>query len=461
MSTILEALRRLEEDNATSEPDGGLPPDTADPTGAAADGKPRPAAADPRATDELRDRILAEERANQPATSSRHADRAGEAGEAGDERGPSASRDSSGTTSWRWGPLAAVGLVVLVSGAFLVPSLFDSGLAPRSRVAAGESEAASARVAARERPAPAIEASVDRRRVDPPPSPSPSRTAIPTPAAAAAQPPVAPAAPSPAAQPAPRPPVATPVASAPPPSASAPPSASGSPDPSGSAKPHDARPIAVSALPIASAESRRAPNPAPAPSPTPSPRAASASSPHAAPSTPTTETPRRGEPERPSASLALVESARSSRVAEAKDTPIRPRPTPSERAPDAVSAAGRSSAARVGEASRTSAPGPRTRAGEGRARDTANENPPARGSTAPPIERISRPDIPDLTVLRTAWHPNPDRRSARIRLEASEDVLTLREGDAIGSLVVKEISPSAVLFEAGEVELRRRVGTGR
>ena len=74
------------------------------------------------------------------------------------------------------------------------------------------------------------------------------------------------------------------------------------------------------------------------------------------------------------------------------------------------------------------------------------------------LPRIAKPAIPDVSVLRTAWHPQPERRSARIQLAKSEDVMTLREGDAVGSLVVKEITPSSVLFAAGDVELRRRVG---
>jgi hypothetical protein len=36
--------------------------------------------------------------------------------------------------------------------------------------------------------------------------------------------------------------------------------------------------------------------------------------------------------------------------------------------------------------------------------------------------------------------------------------LNLREGDAVGGLVIREISPSAVVFNAGDVEIRRRVG---
>ena len=74
------------------------------------------------------------------------------------------------------------------------------------------------------------------------------------------------------------------------------------------------------------------------------------------------------------------------------------------------------------------------------------------------LPRIAEPAIPDLSVLRTAWHPQSERRSARIQLAKSEEVITLREGDAVGSLVVKEITPSSVLFAAGDVELRRRVG---
>jgi len=74
------------------------------------------------------------------------------------------------------------------------------------------------------------------------------------------------------------------------------------------------------------------------------------------------------------------------------------------------------------------------------------------------LSRIAKPRIPDVSVLRTAWHPQSERRSARIQLAKSEGILTLREGDAVGSLVVKEITPSSVLFAAGDVELRRRVG---
>jgi hypothetical protein len=66
--------------------------------------------------------------------------------------------------------------------------------------------------------------------------------------------------------------------------------------------------------------------------------------------------------------------------------------------------------------------------------------------------------LPDLTVIRTSWHPTADRRSAKIRLEEKNELVTLREGDTVGGMVIHEISPSAVIFTAGEVQIRRRVG---
>ena len=82
----------------------------------------------------------------------------------------------------------------------------------------------------------------------------------------------------------------------------------------------------------------------------------------------------------------------------------------------------------------------------------------SRPMQAPDVNRIDRRGLPDVVVVRTSWHPTPDRRTARIRVVASEEVLTLRQGDAIGGLVVLEITPSSVLFEAGKVEIRRKVG---
>jgi hypothetical protein len=69
-----------------------------------------------------------------------------------------------------------------------------------------------------------------------------------------------------------------------------------------------------------------------------------------------------------------------------------------------------------------------------------------------------------VQVVRTRWHPQADKRSAKVRLASTdgeaEAPRDLREGDAIGGLVIKEITPSAVLFTTGDVEIRRRVGEG-
>ena len=66
--------------------------------------------------------------------------------------------------------------------------------------------------------------------------------------------------------------------------------------------------------------------------------------------------------------------------------------------------------------------------------------------------------LPDVTVLRTAWHPKSERRSAKVRLTATDETLTVHEGDSVAGLVLQEITPSAVVFSANGVEVRRRVG---
>jgi len=80
--------------------------------------------------------------------------------------------------------------------------------------------------------------------------------------------------------------------------------------------------------------------------------------------------------------------------------------------------------------------------------------PPATSDPEPAVRHI----MPELTVAGTVWHPDPGRRTAEIELAGRGEPLTLREGDAVGSLVVKAIEPSGVVFRMGEVEVRRRVG---
>jgi hypothetical protein len=63
-----------------------------------------------------------------------------------------------------------------------------------------------------------------------------------------------------------------------------------------------------------------------------------------------------------------------------------------------------------------------------------------------------------VEVLRTTWHPRPERRVARIRVDGFAAPLEVREGDAVSTLVVKTIEPSGVLFLHGGAELRRGIG---
>jgi len=68
------------------------------------------------------------------------------------------------------------------------------------------------------------------------------------------------------------------------------------------------------------------------------------------------------------------------------------------------------------------------------------------------------PSAPSVLVERTSWHPKPERRVAWVRVEGLPEARELHEGDAVGTLVVKEIRPSSVLFQHGAEQLQRRVG---
>lgn len=68
------------------------------------------------------------------------------------------------------------------------------------------------------------------------------------------------------------------------------------------------------------------------------------------------------------------------------------------------------------------------------------------------------PEVPDFRIRRTVWHPQPERRIAVVELMATQEMINLNEGDTIGTLTVKEITPSQVIFLNGVVEVARRVG---
>jgi hypothetical protein len=82
---------------------------------------------------------------------------------------------------------------------------------------------------------------------------------------------------------------------------------------------------------------------------------------------------------------------------------------------------------------------------------------------APPAEAVERaaepaaPPAPEAHVESTTWHPDPSRR--RVVVSAGgRAAVTLREGDAIGELVVLRVEPSGVVFLYQGREITRRVG---
>ena len=425
MSTILKALRRLEEDGPGESPSGA--------TTSEAGASPTIPATEPRATDELRDRILAEERANEVTTAP------GARGSEASTEADVISVDSQAAALRMWAPLAALAIAILVLGIFVVPAVLESGSGSESSsaVAAGPS----ADQAERGEPIPPQPESQTTVAAA---TPTYDTAVSPTAASVPAPPAVAPPAPKIGSSP------NTLVAAAP----STRPATSTSLPASANTPTTSMGPVAVADLPIASVPADT-PAPAAQPSPLRAPSPAQQLTPPATRAVPVEPTPTAVE-------LALVEPANAPPAPKESSATA---PPSVERKPAPPRAALRTNPAPL--APRKPAPTPiqrapikPSRATPERDRATSSAGPVAKTADAAPIERIARPDVPDVTIVRTAWHPSSDRRSAKVRLEATDEVLTLREGDAIGALVVKEISPSAVLFETGGVELRRRVGSG-
>jgi hypothetical protein len=78
--------------------------------------------------------------------------------------------------------------------------------------------------------------------------------------------------------------------------------------------------------------------------------------------------------------------------------------------------------------------------------------------SAPAPRTLARAVLPSLRVAQTRWHPDAARRTALVEVEAGAGVREVREGDALGPVVVTAIEPSGVVFSHEGIELRRRVG---
>ncbi len=70
---------------------------------------------------------------------------------------------------------------------------------------------------------------------------------------------------------------------------------------------------------------------------------------------------------------------------------------------------------------------------------------------------VGKAQLEGVRVAQTTWHPSAARRTAVVTL-ASGDEREVHEGDEVGGLVISKIEPSGVVFRDGSAEVRRRIG---
>jgi hypothetical protein len=87
--------------------------------------------------------------------------------------------------------------------------------------------------------------------------------------------------------------------------------------------------------------------------------------------------------------------------------------------------------------------------------EEVSPEPPLSALDAKVVRRI---EVPPVRVNKAVWHPDAARRHAFVTFAQDGEALKLREGDAIGPLVVKSIKPGGVLFYHDGVEIRYNVG---
>jgi uncharacterized protein (UPF0248 family) len=64
----------------------------------------------------------------------------------------------------------------------------------------------------------------------------------------------------------------------------------------------------------------------------------------------------------------------------------------------------------------------------------------------------------EVFVVKTVWHPKPERRSASLRVSDRAELVEVREQDVVEGYVVREITPSSVVLVRDDVVVTHRVG---
>jgi len=82
---------------------------------------------------------------------------------------------------------------------------------------------------------------------------------------------------------------------------------------------------------------------------------------------------------------------------------------------------------------------------------------PARPALADVVVSDSN-DRLEVKVLKTVWHPKPDRRSAQLRLNEQGEAIEVRESQMVEGYRVESITPSTVVLSKGGVTVTHRVG---
>jgi hypothetical protein len=88
-------------------------------------------------------------------------------------------------------------------------------------------------------------------------------------------------------------------------------------------------------------------------------------------------------------------------------------------------------------------------------------SPPPKPKPAVSREKPEASGFQEVRVLRTIWHPAPERRIAVVSASADGAQVELRQGEVWNRLRVSEIKLSSVIFSSGDEEIVRKVGSHR